>query len=181
VVELEDLLLRLPHALAVAALARQHLLALELVRLILLVAALRAAQPIRAHVHPEALGLVARGVALRAVGARVLAVERPAGELVIEGLLAALDRGPAHEIEAAVLVLLVADLALLALDQRRRVEALAGRDPRAQVLVIVTAEALVVRQIARAVDVAVVALVLRVERGVARRERARRGREEVIG
>jgi hypothetical protein len=78
-------------------------------------------------------------------------------------------------------VLLVADLALLAPDEPRRVEALAGRDPRPEVLVVVTPEALLVRHVARAVDVAVVALVLVVERSVARRQRARRAGEEVIG
>ncbi len=70
-------------------------------------------------------------------------------------------------------MLLVTDLALLALHQRRRVEALAGRDPRAEVFVIVAAEALVVRDVARAVDVAVVALLLVVEGAVARGERPR--------
>jgi hypothetical protein len=112
---------------------------------------------------------------------RVLALQLPAGQVVIEALLAALDRRPAHQIEAAALVLLVADLALLPGDEGRRVEALVRGDLRAEVLVVVAAEALRVRDVARAVDVAVVAVVRVVERPVARRERARRGREEIVG
>jgi len=71
-------------------------------------------------------------------------------------------------------VLVVARLALLALDRRRGVEALPGPDPPGELVVVVAAQALVVRQLLGLADVAVVAAVLGVERGVARRERAGR-------
>src|SRR6185295_16968524 len=122
---------------------------------------------------------VARLVAVGAVGRGVLAVERPAGLLVIEALLAALDRRPAHDVVAALLVLVVAGLALLALDVGRGVEPLAGGDPGPEVVVVVAAQALVVRHVARAVDVAVVALVLGVPLRVAGGQRPRRAREEI--
>src|ERR1043166_4082230 len=169
---------RLPHALAVAALALRDVLAHHLVRLILGVAA--AAAAVGAHEGLEAL-LVLGLVAVVAVGRRVLALELPAGQLVIEALLAALDRRPAHDVVVAGLVLVMARLALLALDHRRGVEALARRDPRAEVLVVVALEALVVRQLLAVADVAVVAAVLLIERAVARAERSRRAAEELVG
>ena len=178
VVELEALLRRLPHTLAVAALAGEHVLALELVRLIARVATARPAQLVSAHVRLEAL-LVARLVALRAVGVAVLALERPARRVVVEVLLAALEVRPAHQVVRRALVLLVARLALLAGDGRGGVEALLGVDALLQIIVIVAAEALVARHLARAVDVALVAVGLVVERGVALRECARRRAEEI--
>jgi len=162
---------RLPHALAVAALAREHVLALELVRLIVVVTARRTAQAIRSHVRLQA-GLVLRLVTVGAVGLRVLAVERPATEVVVERLLTTGHRLPAHDVVGLALVVEVAGLALLAFDRRRRVIALAGRDTRLQVIVVVTVEALVVRDFFAAVDVAVVAVILGVEARMALRERA---------
>src|SRR5215208_747332 len=72
VVEVHRRLGRLPHALAVAALAREHVLALEAVRLVVLVA--RAARAIGAHVRAQAL-LVLGLVTVGARGSRVLALE----------------------------------------------------------------------------------------------------------
>jgi hypothetical protein len=70
-------------------------------------------------------------------------------------------------------VLVVARLALLAIHRRGRVKPLAGGDPCAEVLVIVAAKTVVVGQHLAVVDVAVVAVVLDVERGVARGQRTR--------
>src|SRR5207245_9327832 len=102
-----------------------------------------AAQLVGAHVRLEALR-VALLVAVGAVGRRVLAVELPAGLIVIERLLAA-DRLPAHDVVAAVLVLVVAGLARLVADLGAGMEPLAGANAIAEVIVIVAAQALVVR------------------------------------
>src|SRR5262249_7430073 len=122
---------RLPHALAVAALAREHVAALELVRLIVVVTARGTAQPVGAHVDDETL-LVLVPVAFLAVGLRVLAVERPAGLVVVEALLFTGHRLPSHDVVAASFVIAVAGPAALALHRLRRVKAFAGADAIAQ-------------------------------------------------
>src|SRR5439155_1694631 len=103
VIELERRLLRLPLRLAVAALALHDRRANLAVRLVLAVAA--AARALGVEIGAQPL-LVGRLVAPRAVADRVLALERPAGERVVERLRPA-DRGPPHEIEATAAVLLV--------------------------------------------------------------------------
>src|SRR6185503_20575853 len=118
-------------------------------------------------------------VAARAARDRMLALELPAGELVVERLAAA-DRAPPHQIEAPAAVLLVAHLARVALHARRRMEALAGVDPLLEVLVFVAAEAPGGRD--RLVGlVAGRALILAIDRGVARRQLAGRRLQEVVG
>ena len=72
VIELERVAPRLPGALAVAALARQHLAPLELVRLVVLVAA--AAQLVLAEVGAQALAVLVL-VALDALDLGVFAAE----------------------------------------------------------------------------------------------------------
>jgi hypothetical protein len=88
---------------------------------------------------------------------------------VIEVLLAADELHPMMSFERPLCS--TAGLALLALDLRRRVEAEPFVDPRRQVLVVVALQTLVVRQLAAVVDMAVVAVVLVVERAVALRQR----------
>ncbi len=176
VVEVERRPLRLPRRLAVATLAPLMRLADVAVRLLLLVAG--AAGRLGPEERAQPL-LVDRLVAVGAVGRRVFPPQRPAGQIVVERLHAA-ERAPAHEVELATAVVLVAQLAGDALDLDRDVQALALGDAPAQVLVVVTAQALgagdrVVGLVARA------ALIRRVERGVAARQLARRGLEEVLG
>jgi hypothetical protein len=176
VVEVERRPLRLPRRLAVATLAPLMRLADVAVRLLLLVAG--AAGWLGPEERAQPL-LVDRLVAVGAVGRRVFPPQRPAGQIVVERLHAA-ERAPAHEVELATAVVLVAQLAGDALDLDRDVQALALGDAPAQVLVVVTAQALgagdrVVGLVARA------ALIRRVERGVAARQLARRGLEEVLG
>src|SRR5213078_3690831 len=167
VIELEPRLLRLPLRLAVAALAAQVDRADLAVRLILGVAARTRA--IGVEVRAQAL-LVERLVTGGAVGDRVLAPELPARELVIERP-GPTDRGPAHQIEAAAAVLLVAYLARPVHDPGRRVEALVGVDPPLEVLVVVAGQAPGGRH--RVVGlVAARALILAIDRGVARGELA---------
>lgn len=104
-----------------------------------------AAQLIGPHVRLQALFVLAL-VAIRAVGRRVLAIELPAGEVMVKCLLPPGDEFPTHQIESATFVLDVARFALLAFDQIRGVEPLFGSDPRAQIIVIVAVEALLLGQ-----------------------------------
>jgi hypothetical protein len=175
-IELEARLLRLPLRLGVAALAAQVDRADLAVRLVLVVAA--RARALGVEVRAQAL-LVDRLVATGAVGDGVLAAQLPAGELVIERLRPA-DRAPAHEIEAAAAMLLVAHLARPVLHPRRGVKAFAGVDPLLEVLVIVAREALGGRHGIVGL-VAARALILAIDRGVARGELARRRLEEIVG
>src|SRR6185436_12468330 len=143
VIEVERPLRRLPYRLGVAALAARARRAHLAVRLILGVAAVAGAGG--AEVRPQPLPVRGR-VAARAVGARVLALQRPARQRVIE-LRRGADRHPAHRIEAAAAVLLVAQPARPALHLLRRVEADPGVDPLLEVLVVVTAQALARRDL----------------------------------
>jgi hypothetical protein len=171
VVEVEDLLGRLPVDLGVAAVALEHLLPLEVVRLIVLVA--RAAHARLAEEQAQALLVLAR-VAVLALGRGVLAVQLELGPLVVvraECVLSA-ERGPAHEVEAAALVVEVAVPALLAGDLHRRMQALARDDLRLLIGVIVAAQALVVGQLFT-VGMALRAVVLPFQLRVRLRERTR--------
>src|SRR5262245_24080425 len=96
VIEVEARARRLPLGLAVAAIAAQVGRADRTVRLILGVAAAAVALGVEVGAQPL---LVGRLVAVRAARDRVLALELPAGELVVERLAAA-DRAPPHQIEA---------------------------------------------------------------------------------
>jgi len=103
VIELEDALLGF-HTLSVWQRSHRSMsLRSELVRLILRVA---ADEPHSVSVPCTCGGRLVLGlVALGAVGRRVLAVELPAREVVVEALLAAGLRLPAHDVPAATLVL----------------------------------------------------------------------------
>ena len=174
VIELLVALLRRPRGVEVAAIAAQQRRPQRAVGLVLVAA---AAGVVGAEVRAQALAVGAL-VAVVARHRGVLARELPAGQPVIERLGAA-DRAPAHQIEAAAAVLLVAQLAVAAGGLGRGVEALAGVDARLQVAVIVTAQAL--RGADRAIGlVAGVAAVGVVERRVALRQRARRRGQEVV-
>ncbi len=140
VIELELGLRWLPRARGVAVAALLVNLADRAVLGVLRVAA--AARLVRVEIGPQPLRLVARGVAGLALGGGVLALECEGRELVIERLRA-VDRGPAHEVEVAAAVLLVAQLARTALDLDRDVEAFAAIDLGLEIRVIMTAEALV--------------------------------------
>lgn len=125
-----------------------------------------ATQLVGPHVRPNAL-LVFGLVAVIAIGRRVLADPPPAGEVVVKPLLPTGDELPTHQVKRTTFVLDVAGFALLAFDERRRVEPLLGRNPRSQIIVIVAVEAFFSGQRFRVVDMAIVAAIGVVDRGVA--------------
>src|SRR5262245_26500407 len=102
-IEIEPFFRRLPRRLGMAALARHHGASVELVRLVVFVAA--ATEFVFPKKNPTA-GSVCALVALFAVEHRVLFAPRPAGEIVIEPLFGpgGSYRPPPHDVERAPLV-----------------------------------------------------------------------------
>lgn len=156
---------RLPGSLRVTALAAHEGLAYRPMRLIFLVAV--AATLALADEDSQALP-VGPCMAFLAVDDLMFCLECPARLRVVEVLLAA-DCLPAHQVETAASMILVALLAGLTSYQPRGVKALICLDSFAQIFVIMAAETFVAVHALTAV-VASVALVLPIQARVTGRE-----------